>query len=252
MTENGSPPGDGAQATAADDISIVEVLDEREPLAESALGLIGGAFEPADRQPLSELTSEIAEKRMGFAADFHLLAALARDGAVLGTVAGIYLEGVNAGFVTYLTVAPEQRGQQLAPDLRSSLVEVFRSDARGAGREDLAWVVGEVRADSNWLRRLAATREAIVFDVDYMRPGTDPAAGDPAYVLYRQPVGDNSSALPVPVMRRLLYAIYRRGYRVRHPLQNIAFRAMLDELDGRETVGEHPDFTTPAAPDARA
>lgn len=225
-----------------DDIAILEIADEREPLADATLQLIGEAFELHDRQPLSELRIEIAEKRMGFVSDFHLLAAVSRDRRVIGTVSGMYLEGANAGFVTYLAVDPDERGQQLAPALRTSLVEILRSDARRTGFGDLAWVVGEVRADSNWLRRLAGAREAVVFDLDYLRPGTDPEAGDPAFVLYRQSIGDVRETIPAPAVRQLLYAIYRRGYRVRHPLKNAAFRAMLAELEGRESVGTHPDF----------
>lgn len=235
-----SPEEDSTLGT----LSIVEVLDEREPLAESAIRLIESAFRLVDRQPLGELRSEIGEKRMGFVNDFHLLAARSGE-EVVGVVGGVYLTDVNAGFITYLTVSPEHRGQELAPALRGSLVEIFRSDARRAGLGDLAWVVGEVRTDNNWLRRLVEAREVVVFDLDYFAPIASPRAGAPEYLLYRQLVGDVSPTVPAHEVQRLLYAIFRRGYRIRYPLENASFRTMLAHLEGRKTVGEHSDFRTP-------
>jgi GNAT superfamily N-acetyltransferase len=239
---------------------IREVVDERGPEARAALALIEATFPRQARQPLSELRSEIAEKRLDLlsAMDFHLLVARG-DGegeGVMATVAGIYLEGVNAGYVTYLTVDPRFRGLGLAPRLRSRLVELFRGDARRAGFDDLAWVVGEVRADRPWLRSLLQSGSAVVFDLPYHIPGASSAqpgwhvSGSPGspgegapppepsrYVLYREPVGDLRRELPVSLVRRVLYAIYRRGYRVRYPLDLPPFRAMLEALSGRETVG---------------
>jgi GNAT superfamily N-acetyltransferase len=256
---------------------ILEVVDERGPEAGAALALISATFPRQARQPLTELRSEIAEKRLDLLAamDFHLLVALGESGEVMATVAGIYLEGVNAGYVTYLAVDSRFRGLGLAPRLRSRLVELFRGDARRAGFEDLAWVVGEVRVDRPWLRSLLQTGNAVAFDLPYHIPGTvpppdgsgavrpgahasgssrpgspDPASGRPGppgeaepppeparYVLYREPVGDLRRELPVSLVRRVLYSIYRRGYRVRYPLDLPPFRAMLEALNGRETVG---------------
>jgi GNAT superfamily N-acetyltransferase len=251
---------------------ILEVVDERGPEAGAALALIAATFPRQARQPLSELRSEIAEKRLDLlsAMDFHLLVARGDGGEVMATVAGIYLEGVNAGYVTYLTVDSRFRGLGLAPRLRSRLVELFRGDARRAGFDDLAWVVGEVRADRPWLRSLLQSGSAVVFDLPYHIPGTppepgldgsgslgsgshepgssrpgSPGEGDPPpepsrYVLYREPVGDLRRELPVSLVRRVLYAIYRRGYRVRYPLDLPPFRDMLEALNGRETVGPAP------------
>lgn len=246
--------GEGARAGKGDSArvrrgrrqpwTVREVVDEREPLADGALRLIEEAFERRDRQPLSELRSEIAEKRLGLltAMDFHLLVAESPDGEALGTITGMYLEGVNAGFITYLTVAPEWRRRRLGPALRGALVETFRQDARRAGFDDLAWVLGEVRAGSPWLKRLVRSRGALTFDLAYYHPGMTPGGDSRRYILYRQPVGDPRDALAVPLVRRILYSIYRRGYRVRYPLERPGFQAMLDQLEGREEVGAHPDF----------
>jgi GNAT superfamily N-acetyltransferase len=222
---------------------IVAIDDERDPLAREALRLIEEMFRPQDRQGLEEMLSEVAEDRMGLlAADgFHVLAALDDEGRPVGTVAGFYMHGVNAGFVTYLAVRPDARGGKLARNLRRNLVEAFRTDAIGGGWAELAWVIGEVRKRSPWLRRLVRHRGAIPLDLDYYHPGMDPDLAEEAYVLYRQPVGDDRRDLPVDLVRQILYAIYRHAYRVRYPLVRPGFRRMLEQLEGREGVGPHPE-----------
>ena len=62
--------------------------------------------------------------------DFHLLVAGERHGGVQGTVTGMYLEGVNAGYITYLAVDPRFPGAAAGPRLREARVERFRLDAR--------------------------------------------------------------------------------------------------------------------------
>jgi ribosomal protein S18 acetylase RimI-like enzyme len=225
-------------------VRIVEIRDEREPLAEAALGVIADMFAAHERQPISELRSEIAERRLGMLSgyNFHLLAALYEgDDMPAGAIAGLYLDGVNAGFITYLAVRRQHRGRRLARVLRPRLIEVFRSDARREEYDELAWVLGEVRADSPWLRRLVRTRGAIPFDLEYYHPGMSLGAHE-RYVLYRQPIGDYRLELPVDLVRRTLFAIYGRGYRVRYPLNRDTFSNMLKQLEGREYVGVHPDF----------
>jgi GNAT superfamily N-acetyltransferase len=225
-------------------VRTVEITDERDPLADAALAIIHDMFAPGDRQPVSELRSELAERRLGMLSsyNFHLIAALYDDDPEpAGTIIGLYLDGVNAGFITYLAVRRQHRGRRIARVLRPELIEAFRADARRAGHDELAWVLGEVRADSPWLRRLVRTRGAIPFDIEYYHPGMSLAGGE-RYVLYRQPVGDFRRELPVALVRRVLYAIYRRAYRSRYPLNRDVFANMLAQLNGRTTVGVHPDF----------
>lgn len=229
---------------ADDEIRLVPITDEREPLAERAFALIHGMFAPADRQPISELASELAERRLGLFSNynFHVIAAThGGSDEPAGAIIGVYLGGVNAGLVMYLAVKEDFRGRRIGRLLRPALVEAFRQDARRAGREDLSFVLGEVRARSPWLRRLVRTRGAIPFDIDYYHPGMSPGAGE-KYVLYRQPMGDDRRELSVALTRRILYAIYRRAYRVRYPLQREGFVSMLRQLEGRTSVGVHPAF----------
>jgi GNAT superfamily N-acetyltransferase len=239
MTSSASAPGS--------DVAIIEITDERDAIAAEALELIAQSFDRRDRQSLVELRSEIAEKRLDLLAayDFHLLASADENGGARGTVAGVYLEGVNAGFVTYLAVRPEARGHGLGRALRMRLVEVFRDDARRAGWDDLAWVLGEVRLESAWLRRLVDHRGALPFDLTYYHPGMRPGDDHKPYALYRQPVGDARAELPAQLVRRILYAVYRRGYRVRYPLEHAGFAAMLAQLEDRDVVGLHRLFSSP-------
>jgi GNAT superfamily N-acetyltransferase len=223
---------------------IVSVTDEREPIADAGLALIEEMFAPQDRQALSELRSELAERRLGLFAtyNFHMLAAVfAGDDDPAGVITGVYLGGVNAGFVTYLAVRRRYRGRRIARLLRPALIDAFRADARAAGHADVAWILGEVRSRSPWLRRLVRTRGAIPFDIDYYHPGMTPGVSEP-YILYRQPMGDTRRELPAGTVRRILYAVYRRAYRVRYPLMRESFAAMIDQLEGRETVGVHADL----------
>lgn len=222
---------------------VVEITDDRDPLALAALQLIATTFDPTDRQPIEQLRSEVEEKRRDLLDpfDFHLVAVVEGDD-VLAAITGAYLQGINAGFVMYLAVQPGRRSGGLGRAIRRALVQRFREDARHAGKADLAFVLGEVRASNPWLRRLVSKRGAIPFDLTYYHPGMRPDVRSPAYVLYRQPVADDRVILHVAEVRRILYSVYRRGYRVRYPLLHGGFRAMLEQLEGRETVGAHSRF----------
>ena len=229
---------------AMDELTIVEVQDERGQEARSALRLLGESFPPQDRQPLEQVAMEIAEKRLGLLTsyDFHMFAATDAAGEVAAISTGVYLGGVNAGFVTYLAVNPKHRARQLGRAMRLRLVEAFRGDAERDGWDDLKWVLGEVRLENPWLKRLIRDRAAIPFDLRYYHPGMMPGQPDERWVIYRQPVGDRRLEIPVAEVRQLLYAVWRRAYRIRWPLEQQGFRAMLDELDGREVIGAFPEF----------
>jgi GNAT superfamily N-acetyltransferase len=198
---------------------------------DGALDLIERIFARRERQNLDELRNEIEEKRRGVHAayDFHVLVG-AHDEAVVGTAVGAYLASVNAGFILYIAVEPETRGRRLAQRLRARLVDAFRASARNAGNDDLDCVIGEVRSDSPWLKRLIRAG-AIPFAITYYHPGMSPGDGQPAYTLYREPVAGDSEPLDADAVRHILYAIYRRAYRVRFPLQRPGFQAMLDALE---------------------
>lgn len=221
---------------------VVEVVDERTALATEALQLLADTFPPYDRHSLDDLRTEVAEKRYDllFPYDFHLLAMVDDSDHVVATCTGAYLAGVNAGFVGYLAVHPEHRGQAHGRVLRSTLVELFKSDAIEAGNHGLAWVIGEVRVTNPWLHKLVREGTAIPFDFDYYHPGMSVGKGE-KYVLYRQLVGDLRRELAAAETRMILYAVYRRAYRVRYPLQHECFVAMLNQIEGRKVIGPHAE-----------
>lgn len=214
---------------------IVEIDDERGHLAEQALELIGESFAPEDRQPLNDIALEIAEKRLGLLTsyDFHLFAARTEDDRVMAISAGVYLQGVNSGFVTYLAVKPEHRARNLGRQMRAELLDALRADARRGGWQELDFVIGEVRHGSPWLARLLRERSAVAFPLHYYHPGILPGHDTGDWVLYRQPIGDFTDPLPAERVKQLLYAIWRRAYRVRYPLEHEGFKVMLAELDRR-------------------
>jgi GNAT superfamily N-acetyltransferase len=220
---------------------LVSIDDERSPLAEAAFELVHGAM--WDVQPTDDLLSELEEKRRGLPSggDYHLLALVDGDDRPVATAAGVYLEAVNAGFVTYLAVREDQRGARLGRELRAHLIESFRAEARRRRGEDLAWAVGEVRRESPWLRTLVREGRAIPFDLRYFHPWM-PRRAERVYVLYREPVADLRPELPPGEVAALLQAIWRRAYRIRYPVQSGTFCYMLSQLEGRETVGADPEF----------
>lgn len=222
------------------ELRTVEVVDERSALARRSIELIQHAI--GDVQPSSDLLSELEEKRLGLPAggDYHLLALVDGDDQPLAAAGGIYLEGLNAGFVTYLAVHKDQRSRRLGRGLRKHLIESVRAEAARKGQE-LAWTVGEVRRDSPWLRTLVRRGRAIPFDFGYFHPWM-PLSAEGRYVLYREPHADPRTEIPTEEVLRLVYGIWRRAYRIRFPLQSDVFCYMLRQLEGRGTVGIHPDF----------
>ena len=225
----------------ATEFLVVEVVDERSALARQALDLI--RYSIGDVQPAQDILSEIEERRRSLPAggDHHLLVLLNPDDQPMAAAAGVYMQAVNAGFVTYLAVRSEERGRLLGRQVRGYLVEAFRADARRLSGKDLAWTVGEVRRESRWLRTLVRDGRAIPFELGYFHPWMS-RRSEGRYILYRETVADTRPALPPHEVANLLYAIWRRAYRIPYPLQSDTFCYMMDQLEGRESVRADPGF----------
>ncbi len=224
---------------------VVEVTDERSALARRSIALIQEAI--WDVHPTGFLLAELEETRRGTArgGGYHLLALLASDAeAPRAAAAGVYLQAVNAGFVSYLAVREEYRGQGLGHALREHLLEAFRVQARRERGEELASVLGEVERDSAWLRLLVREGRVMPLDVPYFHPWMA-RRSEGYYVLYREPQADTRVELPSDEVARVLDAIWRRAYRIRDPQQRDTFRYMMQRLQGRETIGPDPGFLRP-------
>lgn len=226
---------------STDEVRAVEVDDERSPLARQAVELIREAIR--DVQPTADLLSEIEERRRDLPSggDYHLIAFLGPDDRVVAAAAGVYLEAVNAGFITYLAVRADYRGRLLGRELRQYLVDAFWGDAQERYGTGPAWTVGEIRRESRWLRTLVREGGAIPFDLGYFHPWM-PLGAEGRYVLYREPIEDRRAELPPHEVASLLYAIWRRAYRVEYPLQSETFCYMLEQLQGRDSIGAAPGF----------
>ncbi len=224
------------------ELRVVEITDERGPLARRALELIQESI--WDVHPLGFLLAELGDTRRGTArgGGYHLLAMLAPgEEEPVAAAAGCYLQSVNAGFVSYLAVQDALRGRGLGRQLREALIETFRVQARREGGQELAYVLGEVERESTWLRMLVREGRVMVLDMPYFHPWMSRRAVD-YYALYREPQADTRTELPVEEAVRIIDAIWRRAYRVHDPERRDTWRYMLQKLQGRTTVGPAPDF----------
>jgi hypothetical protein len=168
---------------------------------------------------------------------WHMFVAVRGD-TVLGVTSGTYLGSLNVGLVGYLAVEAAGRSHGLGPRLRRRLVEAFGKDARAIAHAKLAAVVGEVESDNPWLGYLVRHRRALALDFPYTQPEVRGDGGAVPLVLYWEPVGARPrTRLPAAQVRRLVYAMWRRGYRIARPLEDRRFRAMLTFLRGRRSVG---------------
>ena len=220
-------------------VTIAAVTDPRDPHFPSALRLFNRVFPAAERIDRRYFDDVMREKRLGLLFPFNTHFFVARRaGKVIGFCSGTYMAVVNMGFVGYLAVDPRLKGGQIGSRLRRRLVEAMRRDARRNGHADLRGVAGEVETDNPWLRHLVAHKGVLALDFDYRQPPLRPGEPDVPLTLYVEPVGGHRLAsLPAWEVRALVYALYRRLYRVRFPLRVRAFRTMLAALEGRRRIG---------------
>lgn len=230
------------ETTGLPERRVVEVTDERSALARRSIALIQEAI--WDVHPTGFLLAELEETRRGVArgGGYHLLALLAPgEEEPLAAAAGVYLQAVNSGFVSYLAVREDQRERGLGRELREQLVRTFQAQARHERGEELAHVLGEVERDSAWLRMLVREGRVMVLDVPYFHPWMS-RRKEGYYALYREPLADARPELPAEEVGRVIEAIWRRAYRIQSPLQRDTYQYMMQRLEGRETVGADPDF----------
>lgn len=220
---------------------ITAVDSAKDPWFRQAFALYSRIFPPSEKIDREYFQNVFEEKRLGLLApfNFHFMVAHQR-GRVVGFISGSYLAIVNLGFVGYLAVSPDDARRRVGSRLRRRLVDAMQRDARAAGHDDLMGMMGEVEEGNPWLERMRR-HGALALDLDYLQPSTD-GTGVVPLVLYLQPVGGRRHlrSLKVSTVRQILYAIYRRLYRIRFPLTLPEFRRMFRQLEGRSRVGARP------------
>ncbi len=219
---------------------LIETLSHhRDPGFSGMMKLFGRVFPAKEKIDRSYFEDILAEKRLGLLDPFNTHVLIARrDGSpVLGFATGTYLAVVNMGFVGYLAVDPRSKGLRIGGRLRQRLIKEMRKDARAAGHPDLEGVLGEIERINPWLRHLVRERDVLALDVDYRQPPLRKGSPEVPLVLYIETIGAPIHRLSATTVRAVLYAIYRRLYRLRFPLREPSFRTMLRSLGKRRQVG---------------
>lgn len=219
-------------------LRIREARTESDRALGTAFRLFKQTFPRSELLPRRALIRLIRERREGVWTDlsWHMFVA-ELGGRVVGAASGSYLGNMNVGVIGYIAVSPRAPSLGLGPRLRIALRLAFERDALRIRRRPLEALVVEVHEDNPWLRRLVG-RGALALDLPYYKPTLHRTAVRAVpLVLYYQPLRSPRASLQVTVVRQLLYTIWRRMYRVAHPLSHPQFRRMLRALAGRERVG---------------
>lgn len=219
-------------------LHIREIRSAKDPAFGAAYGLLRGAFPRVELLPRREWVQLLQERELELWTDvmWHLLVA-ERAGEVLGAATGSYIGNVNVGMIGYIAVSAEARSQGLGPRLRRRLRQAFERDALRLRGEPLQAIVGEVHADNPWLRHLVRREGALALDFDYYQPSLRPKPDPVPMILYYQPLDRPRKWLGSAELRRLLYALWRRPYRISRPLGRPAFRRMMRQLQKRRRIG---------------
>lgn len=222
-------------------IRIREILTVDDRAFRDAHRLLRREFPRGEMLPIKSWHNAMQERRERLWTDvaWHLLVA-ERGREVVGAASCSYLGNLNVMVVGYVAVQSDARGAGVGPRLRSALRRKCDTDARRTGHARLGAVVGEVHDWNPWLRSLVHREGAIALDFDYYQPALGVTAPVPL-VLYYQPLARRRHWLSTMELRRLLYSMWRRAYRVPQPLSRPAFRRMLRSLEGRRHVGSRAE-----------
>jgi GNAT superfamily N-acetyltransferase len=219
-------------------VTIREVLDPRDRALRPAYALLRRTFAPGELVDLSDWTGSLDETAHRVHTDlaWHLLVA-ERGGKVIGIASGMYIGSINVGIIGYLAASADARAAGIGSRLRERLRARFARDAARIAGQPLGAIVGEVSLDNRWLRKLAARPGVILLDFPYFQPRLRDDDEPSPFVLYYESLGAPRRRLPAGELRGLLYAIWRRVYRIARPLDRSAFRAMLRAIARKRSIG---------------
>jgi GNAT superfamily N-acetyltransferase len=219
-------------------IRIREIVDPADPALTEAYDLLKQSFTRGERVALREWRDSLHERSGKLLTDlaWHLLVA-EDDGRIVGLNSGSYLGNVNLGMIGYLAIAPEARSRGIGTRLRNRLRTVFERDAIRITGTKLAGIIGEVSLTNPWLRTLNRRSNVLLLDFPYYQPSLTIGDEPSPFILYLESFQGDRARMPVTELRKLLYTVWRRVYRVSRPLDRAAFRAMLRNLQKRRYVG---------------
>ena len=171
--------------------------------------------------------------------DWHLLVAEA-EGRLVGAASGSYVGNVNVGLVGYVAVVRDLRGSGIGGHLRRSLRAAIARDARRIHGVPLAAMIGEVHVENPWLVHLVRVQRALALDFPYLQPALHRTARPVELVLYVEPLTRRRHSVPADEVRRLVYTMWRRIYRIDRPLRRPLFRRMLRALPRGARISSRP------------
>jgi GNAT superfamily N-acetyltransferase len=219
-------------------LRIREVVSPRDSAFRAAYRLLAGVFPRDELLPRRDWNATMREREQGLWTDLNWHVLIAERGRrLLGVATGSYVGNLNVGVIGYIAVGRRVRSQGVGPRLRRRLYAALARDARRIRARPLAALVGEVRADNPWLHHLVRRTGALALDFPYYQPSLRAQREPVPLVLYYQPLLRRRAWLPVGELRRILYTLWRRPYRVGRPLARPAFRRMLRALHGRRRIG---------------
>lgn len=215
-----------------------EIRRPDDPAIAAAYRLLRRVFSARELIRRRDLREAIVERNRGVLGDlnWHMIVA-ERAGVLIGVATVSYLGDLNVGMVGYLAVRAGERAGGVGLKLRAKLLHAVHRDALRIRGRPVDALVGEVKPGNPWLTHLVTDHAAIALDFPYWQPSIDGLARPVPLVLYYQPIGRERISLEADLVRRLLYAIWRRLYRVAKPMKDRRFRAMLSALQGRRTIG---------------
>jgi hypothetical protein len=230
---------------------VREVVDPADPAVAKGHRLLRRIFPKVELVSCVEWSHSLRERQQRLWTDlrWHLVIAEAA-GRVVGVATGTYLGNVNTGIIGYVAVARSARQLGIGPRLRAKLRSRFERDAQQIRCRPLQAVVGEVRSDNPWLRALLRTERVLALDFPYFQPQLRRGERPVPLVFYYESIGRARRRLSAAIIRRLLYTIWRRLYRIGRPLSDPAFQRILRGLSKRRSVGaiKRKELPAPRAP----
>jgi hypothetical protein len=222
-------------------VRIREVRSPRDREVGRAHRLLKRVFPSAELLPVREWREALRERAAGLWTDmdWHLLVAEAGP-RLLGAASGTYVGNINVGLVGYVAVVRGARACGLGGRLRRALRRAIARDALRVHGRPLRALIGEVHVYNPWLAHLVREEAALALDFPYVQPSLHHTQQPVGLVLYYQSLDARRRWLPADDVRRLVYSLWRRVYRVDRPLRQAPFRRMLRSLARRGRVGPRP------------